>query len=153
MRKSHNNKYKFDNQVTLVYKYWGFRSVNCKIFNNGKLQITGVKYDSEVKWTGDNIVRMLKEISIPIYTSVDNLPKQKDIEKNGIEYALVYNPKLGKMSYYRWNYYNQFANLPRIAGHGKKEFEWNSDTDIKKFIGFIEEKKKNLILEMDSRIA
>ena len=33
----------FNNQVTIKYKYWGFRNINMKIFTNGKLQMTGLK--------------------------------------------------------------------------------------------------------------
>jgi hypothetical protein len=46
-RRNHNAKKRFDNQITLVYKYlWnGARYVvNAKIFKNGHIQMTGLKH-------------------------------------------------------------------------------------------------------------
>ena len=40
-------KAEFNNQATIKFKYWGFRNVNIKIFANGKLQMTGLKYENE----------------------------------------------------------------------------------------------------------
>jgi len=147
--KIHNNKYKFDNQVSLVYMYWGFRKINCKIFNNGKLQMTGIKYDQEVKWVGENIIRILKDAKIPIYTSIEQLPEKEEIDKTGITYALVYNPKTGKMNYYRWNFYEQFGNIPRLSNHNYKLQEWNTDTEIHKYIKYMDEKKQSIITELN----
>jgi hypothetical protein len=45
----------FNNQTTIKFKYWGFRNVNVKIFANGQLQMTGLKYENEAKEVGNKI--------------------------------------------------------------------------------------------------
>ena len=79
---------------------------------------------SEIKWAKETIykgypknkiinkAKTLKEAKIKIYTSIDHLPKQKSVLDTGIKYAVVYNPKTNKISYYRWSYINEFVNIP-----------------------------------------
>ena len=59
----------FNNQVTIKYKYWGFRYINMKIFTNGKLQMTGLKTDTEADKITSKIINILKNINLKIYTS------------------------------------------------------------------------------------
>ena len=57
--KNKTSEKKFDNQATLVYHYWDFRSVNVKIFNNGKLQMTGIQNENEAR----NITKLATTIN------------------------------------------------------------------------------------------
>lgn len=57
----------FNNQVTINYKYWGFRTANIKIFTNGKLQMTGIKYEKEAKIITEMIINYIKNMKIKIY--------------------------------------------------------------------------------------
>jgi TATA-box binding protein (TBP) (component of TFIID and TFIIIB) len=59
----------FNNQVTIKYKYWGFRYINMKIFTNGKLQMTGLKTNTEADKITSRIISILKNISLNIYPS------------------------------------------------------------------------------------
>ena len=53
-------KSKFNNQITLVYKYWGFKKINIKIFSNGKLQMTGIQDPEwETKYVGNYLIKLL----------------------------------------------------------------------------------------------
>lgn len=66
----------FNNQVTIKYKYWGFRYINMKIFTNGKLQMTGLKTDTEADKITSKIINILKNISLKIYCSKKALDNQ-----------------------------------------------------------------------------
>lgn len=52
-------KRQFNNQATMIYRFKGNRLVNIKIFNNGKLQITGVKSEEEVKKVISELIPLL----------------------------------------------------------------------------------------------
>lgn len=63
----------FNNQVTIKYKYWGFRHINMKIFTNGKFQMTGLKTDTEAVNITNRIISILKDITLKIFTSKKQL--------------------------------------------------------------------------------
>lgn len=153
-RRKQTGKYKFDNQVSVIFKYWGFRSVNVKIFNNGKLQMTGIQYDGETKLIAENMVSILKDTFIKVYTSISQLPiiSQND---NNCHYAIVYNSQTDKSTYYRWNFFKQFKNIKYLDKYDKIDKltpEWNTDSEIKQFLPYIEDIKKRLVIELSSII-
>ena len=105
------NKYKkkpFYNQITIIYFYYGFRTVNIKLFNNGKLQMTGIQSESEANMIAKYIINTLKKTNIKIYSHPKYLPKN-DINVTN-EFAISYNAQTGKMSYYRLNYTKRINN-------------------------------------------
>lgn len=80
----------FNNQVTIKYKYWGFRYINMKVFTNGKLQMTGLKTDTEADKLTSKIINILKNISLKIYTSKKALDSHfiqitKEINDNDVD--------------------------------------------------------------------
>ena len=110
-----NKNHEFNNQVTITFKYWGFRSINIKIFTNGKLQMTGLKYQAEAEYVTLMIIKQLKEQKLKIYTDkemiVDYLNKYEtnsesqeninDMIPNHMYY--VFNHNKQEIVYYRKN--------------------------------------------------
>ena len=151
-RRKQTGKYKFDNQVSVIFKYWGFRSVNVKIFNNGKLQMTGIQYDGETKLIAENMVSILKDTFVKVYTSISQLPTIS-LDDNNCHYAIVYNSQTDKSTYYRWNFFKQFKNIKYLDKYDKIDKlipEWNTDAEIKQFLPYIEDIKKRLTIELSS---
>ena len=138
--------------MSVVLENFGFKKVNIKIFNNGKLQMTGILSESEAKYISLNIISILKQTKLKIYTHSQCL---KDIkEKHTNDYVIVYNPKNGKMSYYRWNYLNIIDIIEKNIkdkliedGTEREEYlsnsGWISDSNIAKFITILGNKNLN----------
>ena len=79
------NKIKeFNNQVTINYKYWGFRNVNIKIFTNGKLQMTGIKTNDEAVMVSNMIINYIKQMKIRIYKNKNYIIQTKNKIINNI---------------------------------------------------------------------
>lgn len=116
-------KDEFNNQTTIKIKYWGFRMINVKVFRNGKLQMTGLKYEDEANIVGDILINIIKKIRIPINLDVETLisaPATYDMQ-------IVWDGKL--VNYYR-QYYNRFLknfkfNLEELY----KAVRTNANTD------------------------
>ena len=53
-------KNKFFNQTTVLYKFNDIRRINVKIFNNGKLQMTGVQSKEEGMLAAKNIIKITR---------------------------------------------------------------------------------------------
>jgi TATA-box binding protein (TBP) (component of TFIID and TFIIIB) len=96
-------KDEFNNQATIKFKYWGFRNVNVKFFANGKLQMTGLKYEDEAKEVANLLINIINNINIPIKTNIESL---KNIDKT-YDFQLIYDPKTNNVFYYR-KYYDRF---------------------------------------------
>ena len=96
-------KDEFNNQATIKFKYWGFRNVNVKFFANGKLQMTGLKYEDEAKEVATLLINIINNITIPIKTNIESL---KNIDKT-YDFQLIYDPKTNNVYYYR-KYYDRF---------------------------------------------
>lgn len=96
-------KDEFNNQATVKFKYWGFRNVNVKFFANGKLQMTGLKYEDEAKEVANLLINIINNINIPIKTNIESL---KNIDKT-YDFQLIYDPKTNNVFYYR-KYYDRF---------------------------------------------
>lgn len=150
----HLKRNPFFNQVSLVFKYYDCRSVNVKLFNNGKLQMTGIQSENESEFISKNIINILKQSKLKIYTSINDLYNEN--KKPLInDYSLVYNNKTDKLSYYRWNYLNIIENIESVLdlklfenNEVKSEFiklnGWVSDNNITKFITILNNKLKSL---------
>jgi hypothetical protein len=75
----------FYNQITLIIKLNENKIINCKIFNNGSIQLTGCKHEDDGKEIskilieefkrikGVELIKLKKDDSTGIYTSDDNL--------------------------------------------------------------------------------
>ena len=144
----------FFNQVSLVFKYFDCRAVNVKLFNNGKLQMTGIQSENESEYISKNIINILKKSKLKIYTSINDLYSENKEPKIN-DYVLVYNNKSDKLSYYRWNYLNIIDNIELVldlklfdTNELKSEFiklnGWVSDYNIIKFINVLNNQLKLL---------
>jgi TATA-box binding protein (TBP) (component of TFIID and TFIIIB) len=105
-------KDEFNNQATIKLKYWGFRNVNIKIFANGRLQMTGLRYEDEATVVADLLINILKNIKIHVIKDIKKLPEISNI----YDFQLVYDPINKNVTYYR-KYYNRFL----------KDYDFNTD--------------------------
>jgi TATA-box binding protein (TBP) (component of TFIID and TFIIIB) len=149
----------FFNQMSVILKTFAFKTVNVKIFNNSKLQMTGVLSENEGKNVSKKIINILKTSKLKIYTHDAFLSKKKSYSDNSEiqtnEYIIVYNPKTDKLFYYRWNYLDIIdeitTNLKITLFDNKEEIDdlkskkgWISDNTITKFITLFKSKLDNL---------
>jgi TATA-box binding protein (TBP) (component of TFIID and TFIIIB) len=107
-----NIKDEFNNQATIKFKYWGFRNVNIKVFANGKLQMTGLKYEAEAIEVAKFLILILNNIKINIINNItqfSNIPKTYDFQ-------LLYDEQTQNVTYYR-KYYDRFL----------KDYNFNTD--------------------------
>jgi TATA-box binding protein (TBP) (component of TFIID and TFIIIB) len=96
-------KAEFNNQATIKFKYWGFRNVNIKIFANGKLQMTGLKYENEATEVAKLLIDIINKINITVITDITKL---NEIQNTHL-FQLVYDNKTKSVFYYR-KYYDRF---------------------------------------------
>ena len=142
----------FFNQMSVILETFGFKKANIKIFNNAKLQMTGILSENEGNNVSRKIINILKTSKIKIYTNtsyLDNIEKSSEILNNINDYVLVYNYKTNKMFYYRWNYLNIIEEIEKhikipLFKNKKEEEEfktkkgWISDNIITKFISLLD---------------
>jgi len=78
-------KDEFSNQATVKFKYWGFRMINVKLFMNGRLQMTGLKYEKECEEIAALIINILKNIKINVNKSIENIimPAGNNVDASG----------------------------------------------------------------------
>ena len=95
-------KQKFNNQATIKFKYWGFRVVNVKLFANGKLQMTGTKYEDEANTIGKLLINIIQNIKVRFIQDIKNI----NIFPTKIEndFKIYYDKQTEKVYYYRKNY-------------------------------------------------
>lgn len=85
----------FNNQLTIMYKYAGFKKVNIKIFSNGKLHLTGINdYPWEVYHVSNFIINLIKNMKYIIYKSKEDLSPLYN-------YSLIYDNEKDDIVYYR----------------------------------------------------
>jgi len=96
-------KDEFNNQTTVKFKYWGFRNVNVKIFANGKLQMTGLKYENEAMEIGNLMIDIIQNTKINV---LNNISELINVAKT-FDFQVVYDSDKNKVFYYR-KYYNRF---------------------------------------------
>lgn len=141
----------FYNQATVEYSYWGFRTINVKIFNNGKLQMTGVSFKDESEYVAKFMINRFKKTKYRIYKNSSNLP-----DGDLYDYAIVYNPKTAKHNYYRHNYINNF-NDDIIKYKNKDKLKgWISDTFIYEFVKYLYDlviKNNDIIKTYENKIS
>ena len=66
-------KRQFENQATLIFHFNNDRYVNIKVFNNGKIQMTGVRSNEEAHTVMYRLIEIIKETNI--YTKINNVSK------------------------------------------------------------------------------
>ena len=90
----------FNNEITLLYKYHGFKHINLKIFTNGMLQMTGI---IDPRWESTHISKILvdtfKTLKYKVYKTI---PANK-AEINTFDFITCWNRSNNKVEYYRRN--------------------------------------------------
>ena len=132
------NKSPFYNQTTVIYNYWGFRSINIKIFNNGQLQMTGLINEAESKYVTKFIISKFKNTKYKVYKNLVDIPNN-----NLYDFNIVYNPKTSKYNYYRYNYNNNYDKFIIDYPNKDKLNGWVSDTQIYNFLNYLFDLIKN----------
>lgn len=124
----------FNNQVTINYKYWDFRVVNIKIFTNGKLQMTGIKYPKEVNVIANMIINQIKKMEVNVYMHM-NIAKSAATNASSYDSSVywVYNYNKGDIVYYRRNNYFIQDILNFVGLHYDKSYLF-SNAELKKLI-------------------
>lgn len=94
----------FNNQISLRYKYWGFRCISYKMFSNGQLQFTGIM---DPKWEPHHIAEQLlnniKSLRYRIWTDTNLDVAKAYASKHNLDYILVWDSKNNKVTYRRRN--------------------------------------------------
>lgn len=93
----------FNNQISLRYKYWGFRCISFKVFSNGKLQFTGIIDPIwEPLHIGQQLISILQNMKYRIYIGEDNWIKDMpNINSKCLDYILIWNPITKHITYRR----------------------------------------------------
>jgi hypothetical protein len=118
----------FNNQLTILYKYYGFKTVNIKIFN-GKLHLTGIKdYPWEVEHTCNYVINMIRSLKYQIYTNIDDFKDTKQFN-----YVLYYDRELDEIVYYR-NNIDTYNIDNYIKGKRETRTRWLRSNEIKPII-------------------
>ena len=101
-------KDEFNNQATIKFKYWGFRCVNVKFFANGKLQMTGLKYENEAKEIAQLLINIINNITITVKTSIEHIiisnSDSDSSNGNKNDFQLIYDKHTNNVFYYRKSY-------------------------------------------------
>lgn len=121
----------FNNEITLIYKYWGFKHINLKIFSNGKLQMTGIiDPDFETLHIGTYLINTLKNMKYRIYIN----PVLATI--NNHDFIVIWNNTTQQLDYMRRNM--EFQDLDYILQHGigynYKATDWQTSDTVKQIL-------------------
>lgn len=79
-RKKGNPKKRFDNQVTIIYRKReidGFNLLNIKVFKNGNVQMTGVKYIDQGRQMIDRLIGIMQTMDRSVLTHWDLMSNER----------------------------------------------------------------------------
>jgi hypothetical protein len=121
----------FNNEITLIYKYWGFKQINLKIFSNGKLQMTGIiDPDFETTHIGTYLINTFKNMKYRIYINPDLATI------NNRDFIVIWNNTTQQLDYMRRNL--AFQDLDYILQHGigynYKATDWQTSDQVKQIL-------------------
>lgn len=122
----------FNNQITLVYKYWGFKKINLKIFSNGKLQMTGIQDpDWETKFMGNYLINLLKTMKYRILRDKSLIPKYA----SNTDYITYWNNDKKRVEYSRRNIGSFDIRNLIVNGlvYNYDDTIWHTDEELDKF--------------------
>lgn len=112
----------FNNQITLIYKYFGFKEINVKIFTNGELHMTGIKdVNYESKHVSDHLIKLLKNSDYYVWFTKDFMTMEKNKD-----FVVYYNSTKKELEYYRRNL-NKYS-IDNIFSYNKKKSKVNTTT-------------------------
>lgn len=134
----------FNNQVTLIYKYWGCREVNIKLFNNGKIQLSGIQNEDETYFITNKLIDKILSADIKIQNKV--------VFDAGINFIIV---KTQDFNYYYNNeYFDNYVKLlnDKVSDGVNKFIKLYKTTNIDdnvitKWINLLEEELNRMIIK------
>jgi TATA-box binding protein (TBP) (component of TFIID and TFIIIB) len=85
-KKKENTTKRFDNQLTVIYKYNEESLMNIKMFKNGNIQITGIKDINDGKKMIDILIEIMRDICKKEPTAVQNVEK---LQNSNYKVALI----------------------------------------------------------------
>jgi TATA-box binding protein (TBP) (component of TFIID and TFIIIB) len=113
----------FNNQITLIYKYFGFKEINVKIFTNGELHMTGIKdVNYESKHVSEHLIKLLKNSDYYVWLTKDFMTMEKNKD-----FIVYYNSTKKELEYYRRNL-NKYS-IDNIFSYNKKKSKVNTSTN------------------------
>lgn len=121
----------FNNEITLIYKYWGFKNINLKIFSNGKLQMTGIiDPDFETTHIGTCLINTLKDMKYRIYINPDLA------SVNNRDFIVIWNNTTQQLDYMRRNLGFQDLDyiLQQGIGYNYKAVDWQTSDQVKQIL-------------------
>lgn len=135
-RKKENTTKRFDNQLTVVYKYNEETLMNIKIFKNGNIQITGVKQISDGNEMIDKLINLVKQVATidpSVVSSVDQLVnKSYKVALINSDFKIGFEIKRDKLYSVLINQYkNKCSFEPCIYPGVKIQYYWNTTNDCK----------------------
>jgi hypothetical protein len=117
----------FNNELTLLYKYWGFKYINVKIFTNGMLQMTGIiDPEWETLHIANKLINAFKDLKYKVYIAgIDTTDKVHD-------FAICWNTVNNKLEYWRRNVESYDPDIVLINGlqYDYSNTRWYVQTDI-----------------------
>lgn len=130
-KRKENKSKRFDNQLTVIYKYSDESLMNIKMFKNGNIQITGVKSIQDGNKMIDILISIIKNISKDEPEAVKDISKMAN---NNYKVALINSDfKIGfeikRDKLYTIlinNYQNKCSFEPCIYPGVKIQYFWNS---------------------------
>jgi TATA-box binding protein (TBP) (component of TFIID and TFIIIB) len=130
-RKKENTSKRFDNQLTIIYKYSQESLMNIKMFKNGNIQITGVKSIQHGNKMIDILISYMKDICVNEPNAVKNV---EQLANNSYKVALInsdfrigFEIKRDKLYTILINSYdNKCSFEPCIYPGVKIQYFWNS---------------------------
>tara|TARA_B100001540_G_scaffold313969_1_gene337908 strand:+ start:1003 stop:1869 length:867 start_codon:yes stop_codon:yes gene_type:complete len=91
-KKNNKKKNRFDNQITIIYKFNKDYKPNIKIFKNGNIQLTGIKKVEDTDIIGKKIIEYIKEsykINTDINLSEDKTDFLKKLEFSNFKIRMI----------------------------------------------------------------
>jgi TATA-box binding protein (TBP) (component of TFIID and TFIIIB) len=85
-KRKENTSKRFDNQLTIIYKYFEESLMNIKMFKNGNIQITGVKSIQHGSKMIDILISHMKDICLNEPNAVKNV---EQLANNNYKVALI----------------------------------------------------------------
>jgi TATA-box binding protein (TBP) (component of TFIID and TFIIIB) len=122
---------RFDNQLTVVYKFNDESLINIKIFKNGNIQMTGIKQTNDGKTMIDILLADIKQLSM---VPCDNIAKDIDSLQNinykialiNSDFKVDFEVKRDKLHSVLKNKYNIRCSFePCIYPGVKIQYFWN----------------------------
>lgn len=136
-RKKENVSKRFDNQLTIIYKFSENSTMNLKVFKNGNVQITGVKQIDAGKEMIDILIGLIKEAvataTVPNDIAIEQLcNKDYKVALINSDFKVDFEIKRDRLYSIIVNKYdNKCSFEPCIYPGVKIQYYWNNEQEHK----------------------